>query len=183
MKKNGFVFIETIVVTGFLITSLMVLYTLFVATNNRETRKLRYDDPPKIYETYYLYRYLESFKLSDLVDNLKAGKSNYEIIYRSQANLFPDYQKEGKFFDNMWAELHVEAIYLIPSKVSEIITCPKGKYTTICSDKNLMSYLNTLDDDENNIFYFVVEYKHKKDGTACEQKDCFYYFSHYKIPT
>ena len=31
MKKNGFVFIETIVVTGFLITSLMVLYTLFVA--------------------------------------------------------------------------------------------------------------------------------------------------------
>ena len=71
MKKNGFVFIETIVVTGFLITSLMILYTLFVATNNRETRKLRYDDPPKIYETYYLYRYLESFKLSDLVDNLK----------------------------------------------------------------------------------------------------------------
>ena len=144
MKKNGFVFIETIVVTGFLITSLMVLYTLFVATNNRETRKLRYDDPPKIYETYYLYRYLESFKLSDLVDNLKEGKSNYEIIYRSQANLFPDYQKEGKFFDNMCAELHVEAIYLIPSKVSEIITCPKGKYTTICSDKNLMSYLRLL---------------------------------------
>ena len=138
MKKNGFVFIETIVVTGFLITSLMVLYTLFVATNNKETRKLRYDDPPKIYETYYLYRYLESFKLSDLVDNLKDGKSNYETIYRSRANLFPDYEKESAFFENMWAELHVEAIYLIPSKVSEIITCPKGKYTTICSDKNLM---------------------------------------------
>ena len=87
MKKKGFVFIETIVVTGFLITSLMVLYTLFVATNNRETRKLRYDDSPKIYETYYLYRYLESFKLNDLVDNLKEGKSNYETIYRSRANL------------------------------------------------------------------------------------------------
>ena len=183
MKKNGFVFIETIVVTGFLITSLMVLYTLFVATNNRETRKLRYDDPPKIYETYYLYRYLESFKLSDLVDNLKEGKSNYETIYRSRANLFSDYEKESAFFENMWAELHVEAIYLIPSKVSEIITCPKGKYTTICTDQNLMSYLNTLDDDDENVFYFVVEYKHKKDGSTCEQKDCFYYFSHYKIST
>lgn len=183
MKKNGFVFIETIVVTGFLIVSLMVLYTLFVTTSNRETRKLRYDDPPKIYETYFLYRYLESFNLSDLVDSIKSGEKSYETIYRSRTNLFPDYEKESAFFENMWAELHVEAIYLLPSTISEVVSCPKDKYTTICTDQNLMSYLNTLDDEEGNILYFVVEFKHKKDGTTCEQKDCFYYFSHYKITT
>ena len=52
MNKKGFVFIETIVVTAILLASLVLVYSLFVSSNNNETRRLRYDDMNKLYETY-----------------------------------------------------------------------------------------------------------------------------------
>ena len=58
LKNNkGFVFVETIVVTSILLASLILVYSLYVSSNNNETRRLRYDDVNRLYETYYLKQY------------------------------------------------------------------------------------------------------------------------------
>ncbi len=180
MKKKGFVFIETIVVTGFLITSLMILYTLFVATNNRETRKLRYDDPVKIYETYYLYRYLENFNLNNYIESVKKDHIPVNVNNLTSRILGTEIVSENAFYESMRSDLHVNTIYLTDGNISDITACPKGKYPDICTNRNLLGYLNTLDDDDESL-YFIVEFKHRKDGQTCEEKDCFYYYAHYKI--
>ena len=66
MNKKGFVFVETIIVTAIILASLMLVYSLFVASNNNEKKRLRYDDPAKLYETFYVKNYLESFYLDTL---------------------------------------------------------------------------------------------------------------------
>ncbi len=180
-KKNGFVFIETILVTGILIGSLMILYTLYVATSNTENRKLRYDDPSKIYETYYVYKYLNSYGLESLVNNIQNG-SNYEVIYRGRADIFgSDLIKENIFFENLWLELNIQNIYIMPTNISDILACQEDEWTTICTNSNLKTYLKTLDEGEEQEFYFVVEYANTKDGNACTNTECFYYYAYIMI--
>ena len=70
-KKNGFVFVETIIVTCVLLASLMVVYSLYVASLNTESRYTRYDDPVKLYESYYLAKYFQSFDFRYLIQNIK----------------------------------------------------------------------------------------------------------------
>ena len=164
MNKKGFVFIETIVVTCFLIVSLMVLYSLFVSSNNTELRRLRYDDTSKVYEAYYLYQYLDSYQLGNLIQNLDTG-TKFEVIYPGRTDIFgSDTLKESILFENLWTELNVQRIYLLPGNISTILDCT-SEYATICSNTNLVSYLNTLDDGEN--YYFIVEFANARDGSGC----------------
>ncbi len=176
--KNGFVFIETIVVTCFLIVSLMLLYSLFVTSNNNELRRLRYDDTPKIYEAFYLYQYLESYHLDSLIQNLENG-TKYEIIYPGRSDIFGnDTLKESIFFESLWAELNIQRIYLIPGDVSTILEC-SSEYVTICSNNNLVNYLNTLDDGED--YYFIVEFANARDGSGCTNEDCVYSYAYFEV--
>ncbi len=178
MNKKGFVFIETIVVTCFLIVSLMVLYSLFVSSNNTELRRLRYDDTSKVYEAYYLYQYLDSYQLGNLIQNLDTG-TKFEVIYPGRTDIFgSDTLKESILFENLWTELNVQRIYLLPGNISTILDCT-SEYATICSNTNLVSYLNTLDDGEN--YYFIVEFANARDGSGCTDEDCVYSYAYFNI--
>ena len=53
-KKNGFVFVETMVTIVVLATALLSLYTLFNSVLVREKRRIYYDDPIYIYRANYL---------------------------------------------------------------------------------------------------------------------------------
>ena len=177
-NKVGFVFIETIVVACFLIVSLMVLYTLFVTSHNNELRRLRYDDTPKVYETFYLYQYLESYQLDDLIQNIDNG-TKYEIIYPGRTDVFGnDALKESILFESLWAELNIQRIYLLPGSIRSILECP-SEYAGICSNSNLISYFNTLDDV--NGYYFITEFANARDGNSCKDDDCVYSYAYFEV--
>ncbi len=151
-RKKGFVFIETIIVTCVLLTSLMIIYAMYVTSLNSESRYLRYDDTAKLYETFYIKKYLESFYIEDvLVNSLKQDcrvfsqeecneartcgwssststcekKEHFTQIYQGRSDVFGNSSlKEMQFFDYLWNILHVKNIYLLPPTItSDISDC------------------------------------------------------------
>lgn len=191
--KKGFVFVETIIVTAILLASLMLVYSLFVSSKNEESKRLRYDDPAKLYETFYLKQYFESFALSNVTSRINNAMP-YQFIYRGQSEVFGDsYVAEKLFFSKLWEDLGVASILVVPYDLTEILTC-NGRAADLCSNKNLLAYLNTLDssDIENPTgkYRLIVEYTARANGCRCGSSEpaekcsahastdpCFHYFS------
>lgn len=182
MNKKGFVFIETIIVIAVLLASLMLIYSLYVNSLSLETVRLRYDDPAKLYETFYIRKYLESFNLDDLKRKIEDGEP-YQMIYRGQSEVFGNsYNNEKIFFENLWMELNIKTIILLPYNVSELVKCNASNTVAICSNANLLNYLKTLDDGDENDFRLVIEYSSTLGGDACATTNgCFYNYSSVKI--
>lgn len=182
MKKRGFVFIETIVVIAVVLGSLLTVYSLYIHSNNTTTRRMRYDDVNRLYETYYIHKYLNSFNLAALKRNIQNG-SKYEIIYRGRQDVFGTMtNQESSFFENLWQELHIRNIFLLPYNVIDSIRCTSSSVETICADKNLVNYLKTLDIDGTTGYRLVVEFATKEDGSSCtDTANCFYSFAQIKL--
>lgn len=174
-NKKGFIFVETIIVTAVLLVSLMVIYTLYASTITGENRRLRYDDPPKLYETYYLKKYLESFDLNLLKEKIKNG-SKYEIIFRTRSDIFGTYYfEESLFWEKLWSTLKIKNIYFMTHDIASITDCSSG-LSAVCSNKNLLTYLKSVDNASENQYYLVVEYAMSKNGGVCTESDCFYFY-------
>ena len=73
MNKKGFIFVETIIVIAILLSSLMLIYSLYASSVSNENIRLRYDDTAKLYEAFYLRKYLESFNLDALKARIDEG--------------------------------------------------------------------------------------------------------------
>ncbi len=180
-NKKGFVFIETIIVVCVLLASLMVIYSMYVSSVNANNRGLRFDDTAKLYEAYYVYKYLDSFDLDILKDKIRNG-SFYEIIYPGRSDIFgSSYSEEAIFFDDLWMKLNIKNIYFLPPTISELVQCNASGLETICSNNNLVTYLKNIDNGANNTFLFVVEYATTKGGSTCTANDCFYYYSYMMV--
>ena len=180
-NKKGFIFIETIIVTTVLLASLMLIYAMYTASIGSENRRIRYDDVAKLYETYYVKKYLDSFSL----DNLKARIDNGDIvqpIFSNSSEIFgTSYTAERSFFENLWQHLHIVSMYLIPYNVSTVLECG-SESSTICSNSGMVSYLNTLDDGDNDAYRLVIEYAMDASGNACSSEvGCFHYYSNVKV--
>ncbi len=175
-NKNGFIFVETIIVTAVLLASLMVIYALYVTTIVSENRRLRYDDPAKLYETFYVKKYLESFDLEMLKKEIK-DNTKYRIIYKSRSDIFgTSYLEESIFYGKLWDQLNIKNIYLLSNDISNIVKCTSG-LSAICSNRNLLSYLKTLDDSAAKTYRLVIEFANAMNGGECTATDCFYYYS------
>ena len=101
-NKKGFVFIETIVVIAVLITSLLYLYSTFVALSTNEKRRITYDDVAYLYRTYSVKKYFVSQRLDRIVSQLDSTNistnSNYIISFGCRStNVFDNFNKEGSF--------------------------------------------------------------------------------------
>ncbi len=177
MNKKGFIFVETIIVITIVLSSLLIVYSLYSSSLNQENKRLRYDDISKVYETYYIKKYLETFELDTLKNNIKDDVL-YQNIYAGQSDLFGGYYNNEKlFFENMWNELHIQAIYLTTYDVSDM--CDSGTTRPICSDRNLVNYLDTLDNGESEYNYrLIISFAQTQDGKGCSSNTrCFYYYS------
>lgn len=189
-NKKGFIFVETILVTAILLASLMLVYSLFVASNNTETRRLRYDDPVKLYQTFYIKKYLESFELDTIKKKINSD-TPVQMLYRSQNDLFgAAFNGEKNFFENLWANLHIQMIMLLPYDVSDISECNiAGKSTTyrnnvsgLCSNTNLVAYLKTLDNETSVGYRLVIEYQTNLAGGTCSStNNCFSFYANVRV--
>ena len=183
LKNNkGFVFVETIVVTSILLASLILVYSLYVSSNNNETRRLRYDDVNRLYETYYLKQYLESFELNNLKSRITSATS-YVNIYPGQSDLFgAAYNGEKIFFESLWNDLNIQTVILTPYDVSELVKCDGSTTNTLCTNNNLMTYMRTLDNDSSTGYRLIVEFATELSGASCTSNmGCFYYYANVKV--
>lgn len=196
-KKNGFIFIETMIVVVVLLASLLLIYSSYMGLVSNNRRMARYDDPEFIYKTYSVGKFLLDLKdengssiiankikeQNTIIKQIESGNqdnSKSPIVYISinDNDLFYDASsvdnKSGNetrkdFFSTLYNSLNIQTIILLNKK--QITSSEEGvkiNESEISSD--LYKYLMSIDvsDDEEDQTYLIVMYAEKVNGSSCD---------------
>ena len=190
-NKKGFVFIETIVVIVVLLSSLLYLYSTFVALSQSEKRRLLYDDVSYLYRTYFVKKYLTSQRIDRIIGNLSNENSstnaNYIISFGcGSRDIFDYYEKEAAFCELNSQDLHISSFYLTYFDLSELQNCTNNS-EGLCAtysrvSEELGSYLKTLGGYGEEGYRLIVEYQEDGKGNFCRSGEhCLHYFASIKV--
>ena len=186
MKKNGFVFVETIIAIIVLSSSLLLLYTSFSKLLQIAKTRLNYDDLNYIYRSWYLKKELQNLNVSSVLRYLSDNDNKYFLtVGLEYDSLFSGYEDKKDYFSNFLSDFEVSQILII--KENKLSTLKRfdencnyqGLKKTVCNDlyggvsPNMISYLKTIDVDFPCIYILAVEY------TLCsdDNTDCKNYYS------
>ncbi|MDE6285176.1 MAG: hypothetical protein K2M17_05465 [Bacilli bacterium] len=162
MKKNGFVFIETIITVVVLSTALLLIYHSYSGALNKEKDRLYYDDVAYIYRTNFLRSFLENHSNIDNIKTYSFGDTYIQGIGSGLDSMFTDEQKTQNMnsaLDAIVNNYHINQMILLKSDY--VLNCHAD--TAICRNSitgisyNMSRYIKTLGDASYK-YYLVVEY-------------------------
>ena len=181
-KKNGFVFIETMIVIVTLLVSLLALYSAYVSLIRSERIRVRYDEPSFIYKTYNVGKFLLSL-YDDDGNPILANKIEQSLRYDStvpyisinvdDADLFStsynnENSKRKSFFSQMYNSMNIQNIIIVSTGRNSLKKLKAPYYSDNILPENFRKYLKTIDTDTSNRkYYLVIEYAEKVNGNAC----------------
>ena len=173
-KKNGFVFVETMIVVVVLVTTLLIIYSSYTGIISIERRRARYDDPSFIYKTKTIADFLVELKdeegnsiIGNKVNEVKGDTEGFIIISQDDTELFGDNNSNRQsFFSQMYNGFNIQSIVLINKQ--QIANVEEEE---ISSD--FYKYLNSLDtsNDNNEQFYFTIMFAEKVNGKRCDPNE------------
>lgn len=186
MKKNGFVFIETVVTVVILSTSLLLLYRSFSGSIQNEKERLYYDDTAYIYRASFVRRYLEENTNIDYLKRFAFGvapNDSYIVVIGAGASS-PEFEV---FFDilNSGASKRTELSTIMNNfrinqmvmvKKEFVVDCYDGsdkcnKSLMLLNSRGMRNYLKSLNDVSFD-YYLVFEFSEEIDDDGNTVK-CF----------
>ncbi len=188
MKKNGFVFVETIISIVVLTGSLLLLYTSFTKILQSEKTRVYYDDASYIYRTEYIKNRIKDLNIDDLLKKLENSEDKYFLtVGMDSEDLFLNYENNAQFFDNLLKTFEVKQMVLLKeNKIDNLKKCTEkcssfkscSEYEN-CNDLYLklsdefINYLKTIYVDINTSYILAVEYE----TCNIDNKNCQNYYS------
>ena len=173
-KKNGFVFIETIIVIVFLMGALLLIYGSYRSAITEEKTKIYYDDIGYLYRNYYLADFLIN---KTTIHNLKntAFDEKYVVdinndIYEELFNESQSNQNYPEEFKSIEEEFNVNKMLFVSDEV--ITECFNNATNEKC-DKSyeglsdgLTKYIETMEiekneEDAGTTYYLIAEYRER----------------------
>lgn len=185
MKKNGFVFIETIVAIVVLTSSLLLLYSTFNKVLQSEKTRVYYDDMAYIYRSYYLRNNLNDLNMVPVLNDLTNNNNNFFVTVGVEyQDLFKGRAKEETYFRSMLEYFDVEQMIIIKeNKLDNLKRCTlensmnpsyseyencNGLYSNLSED--FITYLKTIYIDVSCTYVLAVEYNTcQSDDTNCRR--------------
>ena len=174
MKKNGFVFVETIISIVILTSSLLLLYTSFSKILQSEKTRVYYDDESYIYRTEYLKNKINDLNLNALTRRLEGNDNIYFLtIGMDTEDLFLNYEEEAEFMNSLLENFEVKQMILLKTnKIDNLkncsVKCSENKdcqeYEN-CNDLYLklsdefINYLKTIYVETSTPYILGVEYE------------------------
>ena len=185
MKKNGFVFVETIIAIVVLTSSLLLLYSTFNKVLQSEKTRVYYDDVTYIYRTYYLKNRISKLNMTAVLNDLSNNQDKYFVTIGIEYNeLFNGFTSEKTFITNMFENFDVSQIIILKeNKIDNLKRCTlecslntdcdeyencNGIYTNLSDE--FINYLKTIYIDVSSTYIMVVEYNScSSDNTNCKK--------------
>jgi len=171
-KKNGFVFVETIVAIVVLTSSLLLLYSSFNKILQTEKTRVYYDDVTYIYRSQNIKKELDELNIMAVLNDITDTKKYFVTVGVEYKELFEGYEKEKAFFTNMLADFEVSQMILIKeNKIDNLKNCTmecsidstcfeyencNSIYTNLSDE--FISYLKTIYVDVSTTYILAVEY-------------------------
>lgn len=199
-KKNGFVFVETMIVVVVLVSILLIIYSSYTSLISMERRLARYDDPVFVYRTKMITNFLISLKdddgnsiIGNKIEQLKkefnkdeSGKfiniSTEDQDLFSTNSINENYRRK-EFFSKVYYSSNIESIIIFTEDSFNEI-----KAENVSSD--FYRYLKSIEKVEDGI-YIAIMYAETVNGSACDinnlynndnkENSCTYYYSSLEI--
>lgn len=170
LKKNGFVFIETIITVVILASSLLYLYNSYSSIISSEESRLYYDDTAYIYKANYVRKFLVENSNIDKIKNWAFDNTYIVTIGTGFEGMFSEEQLANKMdvsLSNIVDNFKINRILLVNSQIfKDCFSDEEG----ICKNSfenvnyNLKEYIYTLN-DTNSSYYLVFEFAEKYDSS------------------
>ena len=183
MNNKGFVFIETIIVTVVLTTTLIFLYSNFYKNLNNEKKRLYYDDIAYVYKTIHIREALlksldeEVFNKAINDDNIFNGNSlenNFVYLFNSESKFCVNYKDKNNSLEcnstNEYKSIYKDntliknlndlynfkmLIYLETKDISDIKKCINGTIDESLETKCNNFILYTSKYSDSNFYEFL----------------------------
>lgn len=177
MRKNGFVFVETIVAIVVLASSLLLLYSTFTKILQSEKTRVYYDDLAYIYRSWYIKNQINKLNITSVTRELNENTAKYFVTIGTEyEDLFIGHTNEKTYIENLLADFDVnQMIILKENKIDNLKSCTRDTcsdiYTNLSDD--FINYLKTIYVDVPSYYVLVVEY------ITCDSDDtnCRNYYS------
>lgn len=173
MKKNGFVFVETIIAIVVLTSSLLLLYSSFNKVLQSEKTRVYYDDITYIYRSWYIKERLNELNIIPLLNDITSNQEKYFVTVGVEyQDLFNGYEKEKTYISNLLEDYEVNQIIVLKeNKLDDLKKCTlecsldsscadyekcNGLYTNLSDE--FINYLRTIFVDVSCTYIMVVEY-------------------------
>lgn len=183
MNKNGFIFIETILVTAILTAILLVIYSNYNSVIHKEETRIKYNDFSYLYRTYYIEKFFSHFRMSKVISELNNSDSSkpYALItgFGCTYRIFVSKEDNIDFCDNLLSKFHVKNMYLAYNDLSDLQNCNNadGKCESLLQVSQQMgAYIKTLG-NKGSGYQIIIEYGESKEGNSCDEEDCEYYYA------
>lgn len=189
MKKNnkGFVFVETIIVIAFLVTSLIIVYKSFNNLLTNEKKRLYYDDPLYLYRTYYILDFLESHNITSFIErelgeNKVGTNSKLLTEFACQDSLVLPKMEERAWCESLVSVYSIKHIYFAYYDTTPLASCTDedglkcGMQNSLKGvSLNALQYIRTLGGKDLDGYRVIIEYEAKMekkvDNTTVEEKN------------
>lgn len=167
MKKNGFVFIETIVTVVVLSASLLIIYNSYSTSLHNEKERLYYDDVAYIYRANDIRTFLQECSNLYKVKRLSFDDRHIITIGSGFDIMFTAEQKEAGYantLDYIYENYKINQILIVKKEYME--ECYEK--TDICQNSEVglstsaLKYIRSINETDSN-FYLVVEFAEKVD--------------------
>lgn len=168
MKKNGFVFMETIVVISVLSITLLMLFASYSYILRKSRDKNTFDTTESIYKTYYVKSVIDSYKT-------KNGGNGIGILYYVSDKKNSECTGTGNTFGSDYSytcNLNVEGYNGYLKQIKNAFEVDKIYYLNpnkIIKSKDANTWLNTFDattidyirdiGDSIDSYILIVKYK------------------------
>ena len=180
MKKNGFVFVETIVAIVILTSSLLLLYTTFSKILQTEKTRVYYDNMNYVYRTWFIKNRLNSLNIEAPLRDLTADLNKYFLTVGVEyQDLFIDHEREKEYTSRLLNDFEVSQIIIVKqNKVDNLKKCKSTSTDPVCVDfytnlsNEMINYFKTMYIDISCNYVMVIEY-----NTCSNDNDCRKYFS------
>jgi len=185
MKKNGFVFIETIIAVVVLASSLVLLYSTFTKILQSEKARVYYDDVNYIYRNWYIKERINNLNIMAVLREFASNNNSFFVTVGIEyQDLFENYENELQYISKLLNDFEVNQMIIIPeNKLDNLKSCSLECYldqscdnVDVCNNlytnlsEEMINYLKTIYVDVSCTYILVNEYiTCGKDNTNCQK--------------
>lgn len=155
MKKNnvkGFVLAETIAVSVVIMTSLVIVYTQFVALNNSYKTSFQYNNVNSLYIANNIKQFIKNDNFSKLVNNL--SNSQYLDITNCSNDIFKEFLYCELLFDNM----DVKTVLFTNEDIKKL----KENIDSTSFSQEMKSYIKKINNSIGNNYRIIIEFNNNQ---------------------
>ena len=165
MKRDGFAFIETMIVLVVLTTTLIFVYSSFTKVLQVEKTKIYYNDTNYLYKTFCIK---EILNVNNFLKNYNLLQDNYMTVINENDNMFNE-ETQRLLYSHILSDFDVSKIIVLDSRKLSRLKREDESYFTDISD-NFMAYIKSFNPDFDSMYILVVEYE------FCDNEICRNYY-------